>query len=64
MSASGHADDPETEKMLAAMIGQAFAQAGSAVSYASFGGTGFSGDPRSLAKPIEVAWPKPIEVTE
>jgi hypothetical protein len=52
LSASGHTDDPETEKALAAMLGQALAQAGSAVSGASFGGSAYSGDPRELATEV------------
>jgi hypothetical protein len=52
LSASGHTDDPETEKALATMLGQALAQAGSAVSGASFGGSSYSGDPRELATEV------------
>lgn len=47
LSASGHADNPGDEKALAAALGQALA--GQTVSYASFSGSGFSGDPRELA---------------
>jgi hypothetical protein len=46
LSASGHAADPETEQAIADEIGVVLARAGTAVSYASFGGSGFSGDPR------------------
>lgn len=49
LSASGHADDPEAEKRLAAALGQALADQGTAVSLASFSGAGISGDPRDLA---------------
>ena len=52
LSASGHADNPDDEKALAAAIGQVLANANTAVSYASFGGSGYSGDPRELASPI------------
>lgn len=52
LSASGHADDPEAEKILAAALGQVLAQASTAVSYASFGGSAYSGDPRELATEV------------
>ncbi len=53
LSASGHADNPDDEKALATALGQALANASTAVSYASFGGSGFSGDPRDLATPVQ-----------
>lgn len=49
MTASGHAGDPEQEKTLAASLGKVLRDAGTVVSGASFGGTGYSGDPRDLA---------------
>lgn len=63
LSASGHADDAEQEKSLAAHIGHLLAGAGSVVSFASFGGSAYSGDPRDLAP---VAGPDDLapEVTE
>lgn len=57
LSASGHADNPDDEKALAAALGQSLAQAGATVSYASFSGSGFSGDPRDLAAPAPVPDP-------
>ena len=53
LSASGHADDPEHEKVLAASIGQILAQAGVIVSTAGFYGNGFTGDPRDLAAEVK-----------
>jgi hypothetical protein len=53
LSASGHADDLATEQKIAARIGEVLAQAGDAVSYASFGGGGFSGDPRGYTNETE-----------
>lgn len=50
LSASGHTDDPETEKALAALIGAALKQAGDAVSTASFYGGSVSGDPREVTQ--------------
>lgn len=52
LSASGHSDDPELEKTLAAAVGQALAQASTIVSTAGFYGNGFSGDPRELATEV------------
>jgi hypothetical protein len=52
LSASGHADNPEIEKALAAAIGQVLAQASTAVSNASFGSGSYSGDPRELATEV------------
>jgi len=49
LSASGHADDPGLEKILAKSLGQVLAEAGLAVTGASFAGSSFSGDPRDLA---------------
>lgn len=51
LTASGHADDPEQEKTLAASLGQVLANAGTAVSGTSFSGSGYNGDPRDLAAP-------------
>lgn len=48
LSASGHADNPDDEKILAAQIGQVLAKAGKACSYAQFGGSGYNGDPREV----------------
>ena len=53
LSASGHADNPEAEQKIAARIGEVLAQAGEAVSYASFSGGGFSGDPRGYTSETE-----------
>lgn len=55
LSASGHADNPDDEKMLAARIGQVLAQAGAAVSHASFGGSAYNGDPRDV--PVQLVEP-------
>lgn len=49
LSASGHADTPEADKDLAARVGQLLADAGPAVTGASWAGSGYSGDPRELA---------------
>ena len=49
LSASGHADNPELEKILAKNLGSVLAGAGNVVTSASFGGSTFSGDPRELA---------------
>lgn len=48
LNASGHTD-PDTERQLAAAVGQVLGQAGDAVGNASFSGQAFAGDPRSLA---------------
>lgn len=48
LSASGHADNPDDEKILAAQIGQVLARAGAAVGYAQFSGNGYNGDPRQV----------------
>jgi len=49
LSASGHSPDLADEKRLAEALGRVLADAGPAVSGASFGGGGFTGDPRQLA---------------
>lgn len=49
LTASGHAGDPEQEKILAASLGKVLGDAGTVVSGASFSGTGYNGDPRDLA---------------
>lgn len=54
LSAYGHAEDPEQEKILATSIGQVLANAGLIVSSASFSGSGFTGDPRTLGTPITI----------
>ena len=48
LSASGHAGNPDDEKILAAQIGLALAKAGTTVSYASFSGSSYNGDPREV----------------
>jgi len=53
LSVSGHATDPADEKILAASLGQVLKDAGPLVSYASFSGNGFVGDPRDLATESE-----------
>lgn len=53
LSASGHADDPEQEKILAASLGQVLANAGSVVGYANISGHAYTGDPRELATPVD-----------
>jgi hypothetical protein len=52
LSASGHADDPEQELILARALGQALRNAGSAVSSVSFGGSAYSGDIRELGEDV------------
>lgn len=49
VSVSGHTDSPDDEKTLAGSLGQVLANAGPAVTFASFNGSGFTGDPRDLA---------------
>jgi hypothetical protein len=58
ITASGHAGDPQQEKILAGRLGQVLAEAGPAVGGASFSGSAYSGDPRELAE-ISLEAPAP-----
>lgn len=48
ISVSGHSDSAEDEQNIAKNIGQVLADAGPAVTFASFTGSAFNGDPRDL----------------